>query len=411
MSYFNHNPHKNRSLSGASAVSGSPFPRLDSIDLMRGLVMALMALDHTRDFFSNAPFLPTDLSQTTSGLFLTRWITHFCAPSFVLLTGASAYLSTLRHNLSPVQLAKYLVTRGLWLIFLELTVVRFGWTFNFDYHSVYGGVIWALGWSMLVLAVLVFLPRWAIGLFAVLMVAGHNLFDAVQPADMGGWRWLWSVLHVAGRIEYLPGYFFVVMYPLIPWMGVMAGGYALGPVFLQAAKLRKNLLLCLGFALITAFLVLRLNNIYGDKPWVFQKDALFSFFAVLNCSKYPPSLLYLLMTLGPMLLGLVVFESKKLPGINRLLLIFGRVPLLFYLIHLMLIHATALAIIQLRGLPIDWMYRGSRFIPKMPSPEYGYDLPTVYAVWLVMLALLYPICHAYARFKQQHPQMRWLAYL
>jgi uncharacterized membrane protein len=309
------------------------------------------------------------------------------------------------------QLASYLLTRGVWLIVLELTVVRFGWAFSWNYHDLYGAVIWALGWSMIVLAGLVFLPRWAIGLFALVIIASHNLFDTIQPVDMGAWSWLWTILHVPGRIEYLPGYSLAVIYPLIPWVGVMAAGYWLAPVFLLAPKTRKILLLLLGLSLITAFLVLRLNNIYGDQPWSVQKDSLFTLFAILNCGKYPPSLLYLLMTLGPMLLGLVLFESSKLPGFSRPLLVFGRVPLFFYLIHLMLIHGTALVVGQFRGLPIDWLFRGFGFMPDMPTSRYGYDLLTVYAVWLVMLLLLYPVCHAYARFKQQHPEIRWLAYL
>jgi uncharacterized membrane protein len=398
---------------GSSCTEHRPaLNRLESIDLMRGLVMALMALDHTRDFFSNVPFHPTDLSQTTAALFLTRWITHFCAPTFVFLTGVSAYLSTVRHHLTSLQLAWYLLTRGVWLIVLELTLVRFGWSFNWSYHDLYGAVIWALGWSMIILAGLIFLPRWAIGLFALVSIAGHNLFDAIQPADIGGaWSGLWTVLHVPGRIEYLPGYSFSVIYPLIPWVGVMAAGYGLAPVFLWAPKPRKTLLVLLGFVLVAIFLVLRLNNIYGDQPWVAQKDSLFTLFAILNCGKYPPSLLYLLMTLGPMLLGLVLFESSKLHQFSRPLLAFGRVPLFFYLIHLMLIHGTALVVILFRDMPIDWLHHGFGFMPNLPAPEYGYNLVTVYAVWLLMLLLLYPLCHVYARFKQQHPEIRWLAYL
>jgi len=388
--------------------------RFESIDLMRGLVMALMALDHTRDFFSNAPFDPTDLGQTTAALFLTRWITHIVAPTFVLLAGTSAYVVTLRRNLTRRQLARYLVTRGLWLIVLEVTLVHFNWTFNWGYHYTFGAVIWALGWSMISLAGLVFLPRWVILLFAVITIAGHNLFDAIQPGDTQVPAWLWMILHVPGYIEYLPGYSFFVMYPLIPWIGVIAAGFWLGPVFFQAPRPRKTILLLLGFGFIMAFLFLRLSNIYGDlRPWSPQKDSLFTLFAVLNCEKYPPSLLYLLMTLGPVLLGLALCEWNNLHRFFGPLITLGRVPLFFYLVHIPLIHGAALALTLFRGLPIDWLFRGSGRLPfpTMPTSEYGYDLMTVYGVWLVLLILLYPVCYAYARFKQQHREIRWLTYI
>jgi len=392
----------------------SAFRRLESIDLMRGLVMALMALDHTRDFFSNAQFDPTDLGRTNAALFLTRWITHIVAPTFVLLAGASAYVFKLRSDLNRRQLAWYLITRGLWLIVLELTLVRFDWTFNWDYHYTGGAVIWALGWSMIVLAGLVFLPRGAILLFALVTIAGHNLFDTIQPGDMQALAWLWTILHVPGSIEYLTGYYFFVMYPLIPWIGVMAAGYWLGPVFFKAPRPRKTILLLLGFGFITAFVILRLNNIYGDpKPWLPQKDSLFTLFAVLNCEKYPPSLLYLLMTLGLVFLGLALFEWNKLHRYCRPLITLGRVPLFFYLIHIPLIHGAALAFVQLRGLPIDWLFRGSGRLPfpTMPTSEYGYDLTTVYGIWLLLLTLLYPACYAYAWFKQRHREIQWLTYI
>jgi uncharacterized membrane protein len=207
------------------------FRRLETIDLMRGLVMVLMALDHTRDFFSDALFSPTDLSKTSAGLFLTRWITHLCAPTFVFLTGVSAYLSIHRRHLSNRQLAVYLASRGLWLVVLELTLVRFGWLFNWNYHVLFGQVIWALGWSMIGLSGLIFLPRWVIVGFALVTIARHNLLDALRPDDFGSFAGLWTILHAPGRIELSPSYSFYVSYPLIPWLGVMAAGYSLAPYF------------------------------------------------------------------------------------------------------------------------------------------------------------------------------------
>jgi uncharacterized membrane protein len=366
------------------------FRRLESIDLMRGLVMVLMALDHTRDFFSDALYSPTDLDKTSAGLFLTRWVTHLCAPTFVFLTGTSAYLSTIRRNLSSRQLAVYLLTRGLWLVILELTLVRFGWLFNWDYHVLFGQVIWALGWSMVGLSGLVFLPRWVIAGFALIMIAGHNLLDSLRPDDFGDVAWLWTVLHVPGRIELIPGYSFYVDYPLIPWLGVMAAGYSFGSVFLRSARSRRVLLVRFGIGFAILFLLLRLSNMYGDpEPWIAQQDPLFTVFSILNCEKYPPSLSYLLMTLSIMMLLLAVFEEWRNQTLtSELLLIFGRVPLFFYLIHLPLIHGTALAVTYFRGLPVDWLLgHGNHAFPTIPAPEYGFNLPMVYGIWMAILLL------------------------
>lgn len=389
------------------------FRRLESIDLMRGLVMVLMALDHTRDFFSDALYSPTDLDKTSAGLFLTRWVTHLCAPTFVFLTGASAYLSTMRRNLSNRQLGGYLFTRGLWLVVLELTLVRFGWLFNWDCHVLFGQVIWALGWSMVGLSGLIFLPRWFIADFALIMIAGHNLLDSLRPDDFGGVAWLWTVLHIPGRIEINPGFSFYVDYPLIPWLGVMAAGYSFGPVFLRSARSRRVLLFRFGIGFAILFLLLRLINLYGDpEPWQAQRNPLFTVFAILNCEKYPPSLSYLLMTSSVMMLLLTLFEWFNLIQVREPLLIFGRVPLFFYLIHLPLIHGTALAVTYFRELPVDWLLgRGLHAFPTIPAPEYGFNLPTVYSIWMVMLLLLYPFCAMFEKYKLHHPEMRWLSYI
>ncbi len=389
------------------------FRRLESIDLMRGFVMVLMALDHTRDYFSDFLFDPTDLGKTSAGLFLTRWITHLCAPTFVFLTGVSAYLSTVRRNLSNSQLAGYLFTRGLWLVILELTLVRFGWLFNWDYHIIFGQVIWTLGWSMVALSGLIILPRWVVVGITLTTIAGHNLLDSLRPGDFGQFAWLWNILHAPGKIELFPGYSFYVSYPLIPWFGVMAAGYCFGTVFLQSPNSRRELLYKFGIGFMGLFLLLRLNNIYGDpEPWQAQRNPLFTVFAILNCEKYPPSLSYLLITISIMMLLLAFFESQKLILVKEPLLMFGQVPLFFYLIHLPLIHGTALALTYFRGLPIDWQFgRGRHAFPTIPTPEYGFNLPTVYCVWVVMILLLYPLCKNFSRFKLNHPEIRWLSYI
>ncbi len=388
--------------------------RLESIDLMRGLVIILMALDHTRDFFTNALFSPTDLGQTSAAYFLTRWITHLCAPTFVFLAGTGAFLFTKRRNLTSSQLARYLLSRGVWLIVLELTLVRFGWAFNWDYHVAVGQVIWVLGWSMLALSALIFLPRWAIASIALIVIAGHNAFDTIQADNSQPWGWLWMFLHTPGRIEYLPGYTFFVSYPLIPWFAVMAAGYSLGPLMLQPAQRRQTVMLVLGLLCLGLFLLLRLSNLYGDpKPWAPQKNWAFTLFSVLNCKKYPPSLLYLLMTLGLMFVCLAVFEWHKIQQYMAPLINFGKAPLFFYVIHLPFIHGAALAAAYFRGLPVDWLFAGSSrsLFPSIPAPEYGYDLATVYVIWLTLLVLLYPLCCFFIGLKRRYPQLPWLKYI
>src|SRR5579863_1426519 len=279
--------------------------RLESVDIVRGVIMILMALDHVRDFFGVPGVSPTDLNNATAALFLTRWITHFCAPVFFLLTGTGAYLSLQRK--SRRELSGFLFARGLWLIFLEVVVTRcFGWQFNFDYHLTMLIVLWALGWAMIVLSALVYLPASLVTTFGVAAIAGHNLLDSVQSSNP-----LWSILHRPGFIVNNPHYTVFVGYPLIPWIGVTAAGYGLGQLYRWTSARRKTLLLRLGIGLSTAFIVLRWINIYGDPVrWSRQKSLSFTVLSFLNTNKYPPSLLFLLMTLGPAMLLLWAVDDK-----------------------------------------------------------------------------------------------------
>lgn len=260
--------------------------RIESIDVVRGVIMILMALDHVRDFFGNSGFNPTDPATTTIPLFFTRWITHFCAPVFFLLTGTGAYLS-LRKKTKP-ELSRFLFTRGLWLILLELTVTRcLGWQFNFDYHLTLLLVLWALGWAMIVLSALVYLPASVVTTFGVVMIATHNLLDSVESSNP-----LWSILHSPNFIVNHPGRIIFVTYVLIPWIGVTAAGYGLGQIYSRPSERRKAFLLPLGAGLTAAFVVLRAINIYGDPlPWSTQRSAAFTVLSFLNSTKYPPSLL------------------------------------------------------------------------------------------------------------------------
>lgn len=386
------------------------FRRIESIDLTRGLVIVLMALDHTRDFFSEALFSPTDLDRTTPGYFLTRWITHLCAPTFVFLTGVSAWLSTKRRALSRNKLAAHLVIRGLWLVMLEVTLVRFGWLFNWNFQVVFAQVIWVLGWSMTGLAAVLYCPRPLAGALALALTAGHNGLDPVDAGLVREYGGAWMILHVPGTIEWLPGHVLHVVYPLLPWLGVMLAGYWCGPYFLRSPAARQTLFFRSGLALFGLFLLLRLGNLYGDpKPWHPWPHPWQTVFAVLDCRKYPPSLLYLLMTLGLMLLLLAGFESRQSSPLRRPLRLFGQTPLFFYLLHLPLLHGAALAVARFRGLPAAWLLSGD--FPTVPTPEYGFSLPAVYGFWLAFLFVLHPVCQGFADYKYRHPEFEWLRYL
>ena len=392
-----------------------PGQRMLSIDAVRGLVMVLMALDHVRDFFhaTNLVHSPTHLDSTTAAVFLTRWVTNFCAPAFVLLTGMGAFLWAERGK-SVRELSDFLFTRGLWLVLLELTVIRcLGWYFNFDYHDVPGTVIWAIGWSMVVLAGLVYLPRRVILAVAVTLIATHNLWDDVEPAAFGRFGWLWSVLHSGNTLEPLPGVTFRPVYPLLPWIGVIAAGYAIGLWVSPSYPHRRRLFLGLGVALTLAFVVLRAVNVYGDPaPWSVQRNGLFTVFSFVNCEKYPPSLLYLLMTLGPAFLLLAALEAWPAAALKPLVTL-GRVPLFFYLLHLPLIHGLAVGLSFLRYGRASWLFQEPPWSPGSADiyPQgYGYNLLAVYALCGLVLLLLWPVCEWYAELKRRHHTW-WLSYL
>ncbi len=387
-------------------------PRLDQLDLLRGLVMILMALDHTRDFLSHEAMLfdPTDLSMTHGWVFLTRWVTHFCAPIFCFLAGTGAFLS-LGRGKTKRDLSWFLVTRGLWLVVLEFTLVGSAWTFAFDPHNFFLQVIWAIGCSMIVLAALIHLPLWGVAAFGLIMIAGHNLLDPISPQSWGAWSGLWKMLHVQGLVNPAPGYDVFIAYPLIPWIGVVATGFAFGALLRRERAERRRLLLWLGLALSVGFVVLRATNLYGDpKPWAPQASALFTLFSFVNCTKYPPSLLYLLMTLGPALIFLSLADRELNQAWQKPILVFGRVPLFYYLLHLPLIHGIAVLLSLLRyghakGILHDTVFPEAKGLPL----DYGYGLLGVYAVWGLVLALLYPLCRWFAALKQRRRDA-WLSY-
>lgn len=381
--------------------------RLANVDILRGLVMVLMALDHTRDFFSTSATLfdPTDLTRTTAPLFFTRWITHFCAPSFIFLAGSAAYLWQDRGK-EACDLAKFLASRGLWLILLEIFVVSpLGLTFNYSFAFTALQVIWVIGVSMILLSVFVLMwPPRVIGGVGLFLIVIHNLFDGAHAAWLRDATDLWRGLHQVTFFHVGPERIVASLYPVVPWVGVMMVGYAAGELLTLPSSRRRRIFLFLGAAATALFLLLRGWNVYGDpSPWSHGRNALYSVMSFLNCTKYPPSLLYLLMTLGPALILLALLDGSE-RAIWRPLEIFGRVPLFYYLIHLPLIHGAAVLYSFVAYGRADWLFRGVAVVPgfgpKFPS-GYGFGLWGVYLVWLGSVVVLYPLCRWFAGVKRR----------
>ncbi|HEU4878546.1 MAG TPA: heparan-alpha-glucosaminide N-acetyltransferase domain-containing protein, partial [Gemmatimonadaceae bacterium] len=363
--------------------------------------MILMALDHTRDYFTNLRFPPEDLSRATPALFATRWITHFCAPSFFLLAGVGASLAV-SGGKSVKQISWFLFTRGLWLVLLEMTIMQVAWNFAIGF-PLFLIVIWALGWSMVVLSGLVFLPRWAIAIIAIGMIAGHNLLDGITPASLGSLGPLWNFLHV-------PGFVFgkaLIAYPLIPWCGVMALGYVLGAVFRWEAAARRGLLVQAGIAMVIGFVILRYFNLYGNPtPWTPQKSTALTVASFLNVLKYPPSLMFLLMTLGPALIALAFFEKVR-GSFARVISVYGRVPMFYFIVHIFVIHILAYAFAVAQGGRGDFISLDTGSFPAW----YGTGLPGVYLTWAVVILILYLPCRWYANLKSRRKDLWWLGYI
>ncbi len=386
-----------------------PTQRVEAIDIVRGVIMILMALDHTRDFFGDARVSPTNLATTNEALFFTRWVTHFCAPTFFLLTGASAYRT--RGRRSTGNLSRFLLTRGLWLVVLELTIARLLWQFNVDYKVTLLNVLWALGWAMVALAAFVHLPTRVIAIAGALMVVMHNIFDGVPAAAFGALAPLWTVLHSPGFLVSGPHTVFVA-YPLIPWIGVTAIGYALGSLWDMPAERRGALLLRLGVGCIAAFIVMRALNIYGDPtPFTPQPRNGLTLVSFLNLNKYPPSLLFLLMTLGPVFLALRALDTRTPAWLGPARTI-GTVPMFYYLMHVLLLHIVVVALSLARfgtARPTFDSPTLDRF-PITQVPGWPVSLPIVYLIWIAVVIALYPLCRWYMGVKRQRSNP-WLSYL
>ena len=394
----------------------SGWSRIWSVDVLRGLVMVVMAMDHTRDYLTYLRFQPEDLTRTYPALFFTRWITHFCAPLFFFLAGTGAYLLRSKSGTTG-RIAKFLWTRGLWLIFLEFTVIEYAWTFVPWY---FGGVIWSLGCAMIILAVLVWLPEPVILALGLLVVGAHDLTDGIRVQTLGSFAPLWSLLHRTGTVPHTQ---FFVLFPILPWAAVMALGYVFGRVLLQGKEYRARLTLRMGLLATLLFVCLRAFNAYGNPPaslafnsagqWHPQASLAMTLVAFLDVEKYPASLQFLLMTLGPSLILLAYLDRVEpdsiMERILQPLVIFGRVPLFFYVLHLYLIHVLAIVLALAFHQPVDWLLHGAFWMNRLPN-GYGHGLPMIYAMWILAVALLYWPCAWFARLKQRKRSW-WLSYL
>ena len=425
--------------------------RIYSVDLLRGVVMIIMLLDHTRDFVYHGGLTsdPTDMGTTTVPLFFTRWITHYCAPTFVFLSGISIYLQKMNGK-TNAELSRFLFTRGLWLIFLEFTIIRFVMVFNFDY-GFFGmaQVIWVIGVSMIVMAALIYLPVRIVGLLGLLMIVLHNLLDRFQlppqiafgGADGGTdptWaQSAWIILHQMGIVPlFSHGPVIFVAYPLIPWVGVMVAGFAFGTIYGWEAQRRRKILLAVGLASCVLFVALRYTNAYGDpEPWFTREAAAaevaaaaanrppdapprppfepsisepaFSILDFLNTRKYPPSLLFLLMTLGPALLVLGLADGIDGRAIwQRIAMTFGRVPMFFYILQWFTAHGFAVILSFIAGKSVAYLFLNFGENGQAAPPDNGFSLPVVYAVWITGLIFLYPLCYLYGNYKAKHKH--WL---
>jgi uncharacterized membrane protein len=387
--------------------------RISSIDIMRGLVMVIMALDHARDFFYFGGFAtdPTNLTATTPQLFFTRWITHYCAPTFVFLAGTSIFLNLQKK--SKKDLSMFLLSRGLWLIVLELIVVRFGIVFNFYYDVIFFQVIWVIGASMVCMAGLIHLNYKTIVAIGLIIVFGHNIFDAfpLQPGD--SFFGMWTVLRQSGFVALTENNALFVIYPLLPWLGIMILGFGLGKLYSGEFNKgeRNKLLMILGFSAIALFVTLRFINLYGDPaPWSGQKNGMFTFMSFINTTKYPVSLMYTLMTLGPMLVILALMERVSFSFLKPFH-VFGRVPMFYYVLHFMLIHLISLILFMNKTgkslSEIDFHFNKSF---GGITTEGGYSLAITYLLWIAVVIFLYPLCVWYNRYKSTHKNW-WLSYI
>ena len=396
--------------------------RINSIDILRGLVMVIMALDHTRDFFhktvveggASVATGPTDLATTTPLLFFTRWITHFCAPIFVFLAGTSVWLMSQKKT--KAELSSFLIKRGLWLVIVEIAIISFGWTFNPLFNVIILQVIWAIGISMIILGLLIYLPWKVILVIGLIIVFGHNLLDypSISKGLKGGT--IADLLYFSefSVIALGKSHFILIVYAFLPWTGLMLLGYCFGKLFASSVDpaWRRKILLWSGAGLILLFIVLRFVNQYGDPvPWSSQpRGSVFTFLSFININKYPPSLDFLCVTIGGGLLMLALLEGVR-NNLTNFFRVYGRVPMFYFILHFYVIHTLVVIFFFIQGYSTDRISD-----PNSPfffrPPEFGVSLWGVYLVWLFVFLVLYPLCKKYDRYKTANAGKKWwLSYL
>ncbi len=386
--------------------------RIQSIDILRGIIMIIMALDHTRDFFHITAVTdqPTNMATTTPLLFFTRWITHFCAPIFVFLSGTAVFLNGQKKT--PAQLSIFLLKRGCWLIVLDFTLITFILTFNPMFNTIFMLVLWAIGISMVLLALLIRLPFRVLLAVGLLIFFSHNLLDYAESASMGKINIVWSIMH--GRAAVIPlnaSHLIIIGYSFLPWTGLMILGYCCGKLFTAQTDpvFRKKIFLRLGLGLVGLFIILRFINKYGDPfPWAPQKNSVITFLSFMNVNKYPPSLIFCCMTIGPALTGLALMENVQ-NRVTAFFTIYGRVPLFYFIMHFLLIHLLCVVLFFASGYSFKDAYNSQTALGFRPA-NFGYALWVVYIIWMGIVLLMYPLCKKYNHYKSTHSYW-WLSYL
>ena len=387
--------------------------RITSVDLLRGAIMIIMALDHTREFFHSAALIsnPLDLTTTTPLLFFTRWITHFCAPVFVFLSGTSAFLQSARK--SKKELSTFLITRGLWLILAEVTIVNLIFSFDISFSAIALEVIWAIGISMVILGLVIWLPFKIILALGLLIVLGHNALDFYERDQTGPFSAGYNLIHRVGFHSLSEKHQLLILYPFLPWTGLMILGYCLGKILRNDnAAYRKKFLVITGLSAIALFIILRFINVYGDPfRWSTQGNAFYTLLSFINASKYPPSLFFISMTIGPALLLMAWWDNIQ-NGFTKIVSVYGRVPFFYFLTHFFIIHLFSALAFFLRGHSFaeDAADLSTPFIKFIKEGE-GVQLRYVYLIWLAIVIILYPICKWYDKYKSSHKEKKWLSYL